>query len=129
MKPILKRPRLVFRRALHRAIRLGWRAGKITAPEAYLLYDVVNGSKKGGRYYGRPDLLVEAERTARQELHIHDAESAETGDVDWAAWLDLLVEWLPLIIKVLLTLLAFAEPPPVEPSESSKIVTPPVDRG
>lgn len=129
MKAIRKRPPLIFRRALHRAIRLGWRAGKITASEAYLLYDVVNGSKKGGRYYGRPDLLAKAEETCREQLHVYDAESSETGDVDWAAWLDLIVEWLPVILKVLLTLLAFAEPPKVEPSESSKIVTPPVDRG
>jgi hypothetical protein len=128
MVPVIKRPRLIFRLALRRAIHIGWKRGKITSPEAYLLYDVLNGSKRGGRYYRRPELLMECEKACRKELVAHDPESAASGDVDWGHWIDLLVEWLPIIIKVILTLLVFVEPPANEPSESSKITIPPIGK-
>jgi hypothetical protein len=73
--------------------------------------------------------LQEAERVCRQELRIYDAESAETGDIDWAHWIDLIVTWLPIILKILLIVLKFEKPPENEPSESSKITIPPVDTG
>jgi len=126
MVPSIKRPRLIFRLALRRAIHIGWKRGKITSPEAYLLYDVLNGSKRGGRYYKRPELLAEAEKACRKELVVYDTESAETGDIDWGKWIDLLIEWLPIIIKAILTLLVFVGPPQNEPSESSKITIPPI---
>lgn len=125
MQPILKRRApLIFRRALRRAIWRAWKDGKITGPDAYLLYDVVQGSQRGGRFYKKPELLAECEKECRKRLQIYDAESAETGDIDWGHWIDLLVEWLPVIIRIVLMLLAFAEPPANEPSESSKITPP-----
>ena len=129
MVPTLRRPRLPFRRALRRAIYRGWKNGNITPEQAYLLYDILNGSNNGGRYRRKPELLLEAERVCRQELVVHDSESAETGDIDWAHWIDLIVTWLPLVIKVLLVVLKFEKAPANEPSESSKITIPPVDTG
>ena len=115
---------ILFRIALRRAVYRGWKDGKITAPEAYLMYDVLQGSRRGGRFYKKPELLIEAEKECRKRLEIYDAESAQTGDVDWGHWIDLLVEWMPVIIKIMLMLLAFAEPPANEPSESSAITPP-----
>jgi hypothetical protein len=125
MRPTIKRRvPLIFRRALRRAIWRAWKDGKISGADAYLLYDVVQGSQRGGRFYKKPELLTESEKECRKRLEIHDPESALTGDIDWSHWIDLLVEWLPVIIKIVLTLLAFAEPPANEPSESSKITPP-----
>lgn len=129
MQPVSRRVPLVFRKALRRAVYSAWRQNKITGSDAYVLLDVIQGSQRGGRYYRKPHLMVDAEQHCRKELVVHDAESAETGDIDWGHWIDLLVEWLPVILKIFLTILVFAEPPANEPSESSKITPPFVDEG
>lgn len=123
-KPVFSPRPWRFRIALRRATYRAWRDRKITPEQAYLIYDVLDGSKKGGRYYTKPQLLTEAEKAIRKELVVYDSVAAETGDVDWANWIDLLVDWLPIVIKVFLTILAFVEPPPSEPSDSNKIRLP-----
>jgi hypothetical protein len=118
------RPPLNFRKALRRAIFGAWRQGKITSAEAYVLLDVLHGSQRGGRYYKKPQMMIEAENYCRKELLIYDAESAETGDIDWGNWIDLLIEWLPAILKIFLLLLGIMEPPPHEPAGLTDRVPP-----
>jgi len=117
---IIRRPALIFRRALRRAIWRGWRNGHINGSDAYLLYDIVQGSQRGGRYYMNP-IMSRIEDRCREELLAYDPESATTGDIDWSHWIDLIVTWLPIIIKIALLFLQYDKPPADEPSESSKV--------
>ncbi len=104
---------LKFRTALMRAAQQGYHEGKLTGAECYCLMDI---ARRPIRFTNRKVLRKEsalnlAEKVAQEKLKFHDPDGAVSGDIDWAHWIDLLIEWGPAIIRAVLLVLAFFEEP------------------
>lgn len=100
--------RLLFRRALKRAIKIGLEQGVINESDKYVLDLALQRPRRWRN--GEPiDLIKTAEETAKTQLFEAEGPNAfaEDGGIDWAYWIDLLVTWLPIIIKTILLLMVF----------------------
>lgn len=90
------------------AARDALKSGTISAAEFYALSDMIARPRRkvvgyGPDRDGTVDLIGEAEKIAIENMQ---ASGISVGAIDWTNWKEKLIEWLPTIIKILLTILA-----------------------
>lgn len=98
LKPVR---RAIFRTALKMAARDALKEGKISQSDFYTLSDMIARPRRKTPE-GVVDLIGEAEKVAIENMH---ASGIQVGAIDWTKWKEKLIEWLPTILQILLTLL------------------------
>lgn len=94
--------RAIFKTALKMAARDALKTGAITQSDFYALSDIIARPRRKTPD-GVVDLLAKAEEMATENMQ---ASGITVGAIDWTKWKEKLIEWLPTILQILLTLLA-----------------------